>query len=215
MNRTFSIILIILSLTTVVSIHSTAQGGYDYVRTDAIQPLKLSKSSLSFGFGIGGTYPYSGTVYSASPNLTLYYDYTVLNHAGPGRISIGTLLSFKQITSTYQDYSGTYIYKQNWNYYSVGSRIIYCLTESPLKDFEPYAGVSGSYYITGFKVSSNDPHLSDPADPGHYLTPNVYPNFFGVSIFAGLRTYITPRANGWIEIGYGYNTVSVGFSYRI
>ena len=211
----FAIALGLASFTSIMAQTGTPAND-DYVRPAnqvAVNP-SLDLNSISFGFGVGGSYPYEGTSYSSSPNLSLTYERIVLKHAGPGKLGVGVMLSYQQIASIYSDYTGNYTYQQTWNYYIVGARAVYHITGLPLKGIEPYVGGVAGYYMTRYKFTSTDPNYNDPADPGYYLTPNIYPDFFAFSIFAGVRSYISSHSIAWLEFGYGYANMAAGISYR-
>ena len=123
--------------------------------------------------------------------------------------------SFKQIATGYSDYNGLYTYYQVWNYFLLGSRVVYYMHPFNTNRIELYAGGLGGYYITGFMFKSNDPHFAEPTDPGNYLSINHYPNYFTGSIFAGVRSWFSHSGSVWAELGCGYITANVGFSYKI
>jgi hypothetical protein len=187
----------------------------DYVRPPIEQPRPVSNNVISFGFGMGGYYPYTGTNYVSNPNLTLQYENTLFGHAGPGKVNVGALLSYKSIYSSYTDYYSGYNYQQRWNYYIIGSRVSYHLIPFFNKSLETYAGGMIGYYITAFKFNSNDPNTSEPSDPGYFLTGNNSPNFFALSVFAGVRSWFNNHTCVWVELGYGYSSLAFGVSYKI
>ena len=177
--------------------------------------VSSTNSILSFGFGMDGYYPYTGTNYVSNPNLTLIYENTLFKHLGPGKLSLGALASYKSIYSSYTDYYSGYNYQQRWNYYLIGARVSYNIKPFNNKGIETYAGGMVAYYITSFKFNSNDPNSSEPSDPGYFLTANDSPNFFALSIFAGVRSWFNNHTCVWLELGYGYSSLSFGVSYKI
>ncbi len=187
----------------------------EYVRPVSEQAKAVTSHCISFGFGIGGYYPYEVLSMVASPGLTIFYDNTILKHVGPGNISIGAFFSYKQTASSYMGYSNTYNYEQIWNYYVPGARIAYHIPNFPFKSVEIYAGAGAAYFISRFKFTSTDPNTNEPSDPAYYLTPNIYPNYFSPTLFAGVRSHVGNHASVWLELGYGVSTLSVGVSYKI
>jgi len=192
-----------------------AQSTDDYVRPENQHNSATTNSILSFGFGMGGDYPYTGTNFVENPNLSLYYENCILKNAGPGNVVIGGIASYKSIYSSYSDYYSGYSYEQRWNYYILGTRLSYHIKPFANKSIETYAGGMIAYYITTFKFTSNDPNYADPADPGYFLTANSYPNFFAFSIYAGVRSWFNSHASVWFELGYGYSSLAFGVSYKI
>jgi hypothetical protein len=188
---------------------------YDYVRPQNEKNPAGLINTFSIGFGTGGDYPYYGAYYVESPSIILSYENTIIRHFGPGEVNLGALASFKQIASNYEDYSNGFSYIQRWDYYLLGARLVYHLTDFPSRLIEPYAGLMIAYYLTEFKFSSNDPDYSEPGDPGHDLLPNKYPSFFSPSIFAGVRSRFSNRGSTWLEAGYGYTSIAFGLSYKI
>jgi hypothetical protein len=202
--------LLLLSMATVSAV--VAQSEDSYVRPNS---SFTSNSILSAGFGMGGYYPYTGTSAIESPNITLNYQRALFKNAGPGTIDLGALASYKSIFSSYMTYYNDYSYTQHWKYYILGTRLSYHVNPFNNKKIELYAGGMVAYYITVFNFSSNDPNTSDPADPGYALTTANSPNFFALSIFGGIRSWISPHSGVWLELGYGYTTMAFGVSYKI
>lgn len=189
---------------------------YNYVRSSDEESPSISSNILSAGFGIGGQYPYMGTTSEETPNLSLLYQNTIVKHVFLGNISLGGLFSYKSIYSDYQDNSATYTYKQRWDYFIIGSRISYHIAPFPAnKNIEFYGGAMAAYYITTFKFITNDPNYSEPGDPGYSLTINSSPNFFSLSIYTGIRSWVTSHSSIWIEVGYGYTSMAFGVSYKV
>lgn len=212
-----TIVIILLSFSSASAIMAQSAGNANdlYVRPGDASPQAYN-NIISLGFGVGGYYPYMGTTSVESPNISLLYENTILNHAGPGNISIGGLLSFKTIYSNYLGYNDNYNYIQRWDYYIIGTRASYHIAPFYNKHIEFYAGAMIAYYITNFKFSSNDPEVSNPGDPGYGLTlDNNSPDFFSLSIYAGIRSSITQHSGVWIEMGYGYTSLAFGVSYKI
>jgi hypothetical protein len=214
-KKIFTILLVLACFSAGIAQYADTANIYDYVRPTTSEVIKNANNNFITGLGIGGNYPYSGYSYSASPNILLGYERTVIHNAGLGEITLGAVFSYKQIVSYYQDYTTNYTYQQNWNYYMFGLRAVYYFTQLSLENFEPYIGFTEGYYLTGFKFSSTDPNYSNPDDVGYYLTPNTYPNFFAPGIFAGIRSSVGKRTIIWAELGYGYSTFAFGFSYKI
>jgi len=185
-----TIVLILLSFSSATAIMAQSAGNANdlYVRPGDASPQAYN-NIISLGFGVGGYYPYMGT---------------------------GGLLSFKTIYSNYLGYNGNYNYIQRWDYYIIGTRASYHIAPFYNKHIEFYAGAMIAYYITNFKFSSNDPEVSNPGDPGYGLTlDNNSPDFFSLSIYAGIRSSITQHSGVWIEMGYGYTSLAFGVSYKI
>ncbi len=210
------ILLVSMAMAFVCLAQTEDYNPYQYTRPESGNQTSYSNLNnvLSFGFGIGGYYPYNGVYYQENPGVILSYDHTILKHAGPGIVSLGAVVSYKQIYSPYMDYTTGYTYTQNWDYYIVGARAIYCLTSFPGNIIEPYAGAMLAYYITNFKLTSTDPNYSEPGDPGYYLFTSDYKNFFAPGIFAGIRSRFNKRESFWIEVGYGYTSMAFGMSYK-
>ncbi len=210
-------VLLIVIVFVGVSI-STAQfidsSGYNYIRPVKSQSSGVLNNSLSLAFGDGGYYPYHGESYLQSPGLIVSYENNTFKHIGPGTICTGVLVSYKQIGSNYTDYNTGFEYKQRWNYYILGARIIYRITGFPSAIIEPYAGVMLGYYINSFKFISDDPHYSEPSDPGYYLNSSSYPNILEPGIFAGIRSRLSSRGSVWFEAGYGFTSIAFGISYK-
>jgi hypothetical protein len=188
---------------------------YEYVRPPSNQNFDNLNNAISLGLGIGGYYPYKGLYYAESPNISLFYERSVLKHLVPGNITLGILASFKQINSSYEGYYTGYNYQQNWSYYTLGVRTTYRIINFPLNNIDSYAGGMAAYYITAFKFTSTDPDYNEPNDPGYYLTPNNYPNFFAFSVFAGVQSKFSNRGYIWGEVGYGYTTLAFGIRYML
>ncbi len=188
----------------------------DYYKPAKSRPVYSESSNLIYaGIGEGGYYPYSGLRYTQKPNITLIYERVIFKHLGPGTLNAGPLLSFKNIASQYLDYNTGFKYEQRWNYYHIGARLAYNLHIFPGNSIVPYAGAMIGYYITDFKFSSNDPNYSDPTDPAYYLTTNRYPDFFAMSILAGIRSTMGYHTSVWLELAYGYSSVSFGVCYSL
>jgi hypothetical protein len=211
MNFKKGIFILLLSFTGI----SACMAQYDYVRPLPVSSSGNYNNTFSFGFGMGGYYPYAGPSYASTPNLSAYFDRVVFKHVGPGNVSVGGMFSFKQVSTEYTNYNTTYNYIQEWNYYIIGARAAYHLNDFPFRNCNPYAGAMIAYYITGFTFTSNDPNSGEPNDPGYYLTPDTYPNFFAASVFAGISSTIGSRTCVWIEAGYGYTSLAFGASYKL
>jgi len=206
------ILLISFAWSSVLMAQSETNSDDSYIRP----PTSFHGNSvLSIGFGMGGYYPYTGTSAIESPNVTLSYEKAVFKNVGPGRIDLGALASYKSIYSSYMTYYGDYNYTQHWKYFILGTRVSYHINPFINKNIELYAGGMVAYYITVFNFTSNDPNTSDPADPGYSLTANHSPNFFALSVFSGIRSWISPHSGVWFELGYGYTTMAFGISYKI
>lgn len=215
-KTTIFILFITLAISSLGIAQSAENNPIDYVRPFTEQPATPTNNILSFGFGMGGYYPYTGTTYVENPNLTLYYDNPVFKNMGPGIVSLGGMLSYKSIYSTYTDYYSGYNYQQRWDYFITGARVSYSLRPFPNNEnIETYAGGMVAYYITTFKFESNDPNSSEPTDPGYSLKSNNSPNFFALSIYAGVRSWFNNHTCVWLELGYGYSSLAFGVSYRI
>ena len=211
------IFIAILCLTiTLNGLAQTADNNtYIYVNPESVSIAPVKNNLLSFGFGVGGYYPYSGPAYSASPNLSIYFDNTTFKHIGPGSITLGAMFSYKQISTGYTDYNGSYTYYQSWSYYIFGARTAYHVFPFNSKFIDIYAGGMAGYYITGFKFSCDDPNYREGSDPGNYLSINHYPNFFAFSVFTGIRSWFNSKGCIWADVGYGYTSINIGFSYKI
>jgi hypothetical protein len=214
-KRTFTLLTGLLSTLSIMAQYAD-NSQYNYVNPDSKKITTTTNSILSFGFGVGGNYPYSGITYVENPNITLSYENTTFKHVGPGSINLGELLSYENIYSGYTDYGTGYNYVQHWSYYILGTRISYHLNPFPTnKNIELYAGAMFGYYITTFKVTSTDPDYSEPGDPGYYLTPDNYPDFIALSTFVGARSWFNSHGSVWLEVGYGYTSLAFGVSYKI
>ena len=211
-KKGFFIIFISFSALSAATAQST-DNSLNYVRPQSEQAgLNSSASTISFGLGFGGTYPYAGETYVENPNIILMGEAPVCKHAGPGSID---LVSYKSIYSSYTGYYTNYNYEQRWNYYLFGGKLSYHVTPFGDKKVELYAGGMIAYYLTTFTFTSNDPNYAEPTDPGYALKTNNYPNFFSLSIYAGFRSWITNHSSVWFEMGYGYTALAFGASYKI
>ena len=209
------IVSVALSFTLSTTAQTAGNNNYSYVNPEEQAPTPTNNNFLSFGFGVGGYYPYSGPIYTSGPSLSLYFDNTTFKHIGPGYITLGGLFSYKQIATGYTNYNAIYNYYQSWSYYIIGARTAYHIFPFNSKFIDIYGGGMIGYYITGFKFTSNDPYYSEVTDPGNYLSVNHYPNFFACSVFAGVRSWFNNNGCIWADIGYGYTSINVGFSYRL
>lgn len=214
-KKTIFILLISLIAASAEMAQTADNAQFNYVRPDSPGTGGNSNNIISFGFGMGGYYPYTGTSYVENPNLTLLYENTIMKNVLTGTISLGGMFSYKSIYSSYTSYNNGYNYEQRWNYYILGARASYHVFPFANKNLELYAGAMLGYYITTFRFTSNDPNYADPSDPGYFLTDDNSPNFFALSIYAGVRSWITSHSSIWLEVGYGYTSMAFGASYKI
>ncbi len=165
---------------------------------------------LSLGIGLGGSYTY-GT--SESPNLVITYDNGTFDRVGPGIISLGGLLSYKSLTSTYTSYyygpgPGGYYYNinQTYSYFVLGFRAAYHWNFTTSRKFDPYAGFMLAYYDIGYKQTGDLP-------PGAVYTA-AYSSYTALSLYLGARYYLSEHVAVWLELGFGYSNAALGVSYR-
>lgn len=213
-NGIFILSISLAACSTAIA-QSTDDTQYNYVRLQTESSSPAAGTILSLGLGFGGYYPNTPAIYVENPNITISGERTVVNNAGPGKVNLEALLSYKSIYSGYTDYYTGYDYEQRWDYYILGTRLSYHIEPFGNKKMELYAGVMAGYYITSFKFTSNDPDYAEPTDPGYSLKFGNSPNFFAPGIFAGIRSWITRHSSVWIETGYGFTSVSFGASYKI
>lgn len=187
-----------------------------YVRpAQQATPATPNITTLSLGLAFGGYYPYAGATYVENPGVTLMGETAIFKHVGPGSIDLGGLLSYKSIYSSYSDFYTNYDYEQRWNYYIFGGRLSYHINPFANKSIETYAGFMLGYYLTTFTFNSDDPNYAAPTDPGYGLNFNNYPSFYALSVYMGLRSWVTSHSSVWIEVGYGYTSLAFGVSYKI
>ncbi len=173
-------------------------------------------NALAIGVGIGGTYGWWGPGYSSSPNIVLSYENGIIGNGkvGPGTISIGGLLSYKDIGYTYTDPYSNYFYKQDWSYFIIGLRGAYHWNFTNNAKFDPYAGIMIGYYFINYSSSSNDPGWNNPNDPFYNVYNGSYNSYTAISLFLGCRYYVSPKIGIWAELGYGYTNLSLGVNFK-
>jgi hypothetical protein len=198
---------------------SSASFGQD----TAPQPIPPSPSSgaaftkgtnvINAGVGMGGYYSYWGGGYYETPNFVISYENGTFGNVGPGTISLGALLSYKDISDNYIGGDG-YNYTDNWTYWILGFRSAYHLTIPSTPKFDPYAGLMLGYYFLNHTFSTNNPNYRTPGNPGYVYYTASYPDYAALSLYLGARYYISNTVGIWAELGYGYTTLAVGINFR-
>jgi len=154
--------------------------------------------AISIASGFGVTYDYYGT-YVSLPALTIAADVGIINHAGPGNISVGGIVGFKKAYNHDDTYDAT------WTNLIIAARGIYHLTIIDNDKFNPYAGVT-----TGIRINDyHDPYYNDTHNPNTYQ--NVYPV---IGLFVGARYFFVPSFGGFVELGYDISFLRIGVSFK-
>jgi hypothetical protein len=154
--------------------------------------------AISVASGFGVTYDYYGT-YISLPALTLGADVGIINHAGPGNISVGGIFGYKRAFNRDDTYDAT------WTNLIIAARGIYHLTIINNDKFNPYAGVT-----TGIRINDyHDSFYSDGNNPNSYQ--NVYPV---IGLFVGARYFFVPSFGGFVELGYDISVIRIGVSFK-
>jgi hypothetical protein len=170
---------------------------------------------LNVGIGIGGDYYYWGPGYVQTPDFVLSYENGTFGNIGPGTISLGGLLDYTGTSYSYVNPGNGYTYTNNWNYWILGFRSAYHWNFTTSHRFDPYAGLMLGYYFINYSHTTNDPHVTEPADPGYVYYSAVYSNYLALSVFLGARYYVSNNVGLWAELGYGYSNLAIGVNFRL
>lgn len=176
------------------------------------QSFTQGTNVINLGVGVGGYYTYWGSGYSSTPNFVISYENGTFGNVGPGTISLGGLLSYKDITHSWVD---GYNYSEKWTYWILGFRSAYHWNFTSNDKFDPYAGLMLGYYVLNYSYTSNDPNYNRPGDPYYGYYGNNYNNYMALSLFLGARYYVSSKVGFWGELGWGYTTLALGVNFKL
>ena len=198
--------LILILLLSPIFLNSALAQHVSQGASAGTESFSQGTNALAIGVGIGGTYGWWGPGYSSTPNLVISYENGISGNGkvGPGTISLGGLLSYKDISNTSNNPNNYYYYKQNWSYLILGLRAAYHWNFTGNAKFDPYAGIMIGYNFVSYSSSSNDPFWNNPS----------YDSYTAISLFLGCRYYVTKSIGLWAELGYGYTNLSLGVNFK-
>ncbi|PKP03682.1 MAG: hypothetical protein CVU11_07400 [Bacteroidetes bacterium HGW-Bacteroidetes-6] len=170
------------------------------------QTLEKGSSLFNIGVGLGGDYSsYSGVYSTNTPAVGLSFDWGFKDDIGPGLITLGAYVGYKQLTYKHI-YSSTYYYDWKWAYTIVGARSTY---QYEINDkLSLYAGLLVSVNFVKFTEKSNDPYY-------------VYDNYTSsnsdifLTVFGGARYGFGEHFGAFAELGYGISYLTLGVGFKL
>jgi hypothetical protein len=126
----------------------------------------------------------------------------ISNTIGPGTISVGGLLGYRNFHYTYPGTS----YKASFDHLVVLGRGAYHYNFTTDSRLDTYAGVSLGLRYVGYKNTLPDGTGTDRNEYGGAE--------LAAGIFAGARYYLTDNLGAFAELGYDMSYLKVGISGR-
>lgn len=176
----------------------------------ALAPSLLSAQSfyknlqvVNMGLGIGGHYTYYSSFSSSSPAIGVSYEKGIINDWGPGTVGIGAYIGTKSHRYQGETSDGRLDYK--WTNTIIGARGTYHYNPFDIRELDLYGGLGLSYHLTTIK------------DRSDYNSPRSLrnsPDYIDLSLFLGGRYYFNEDWAGFLELGYGISSITIGASYQ-
>jgi hypothetical protein len=177
-----------------------------FVITGNAQNMEVGSNMLNLGVGVGGYYNAYSSYTSQTPAIGISFDHG-FKQVGPGIITLGGYLGYKQLVNknNYYDGANAYYYKWTWTYLIIGFRSTYQYKVSD--KFDIYGGLLLSLNNDKFTHTSNDPSYNNHVY--NYGGTNV-----GFSIFGGAHYLFSNKFGAFGEIGYGVSYLTLGLSLK-
>jgi hypothetical protein len=176
------------------------------IATMTTQAQVFQKGSNMIGLGVGlgsslGSFSYG----SNSPALSLQYEKGVWDIGGPGVVSLGGYLGFKNYK--YSGESGDFSYSEKWNYTIIGIRSAYHYTGLNSDKLDVYGGLMLSYNILSYSYKDN-------TGEGNKISDGNYGSAAGLTIYLGGRYFFSDHIAAFAELGYGVSYLTLGLAFK-
>lgn len=161
------------------------------------QSFDVGTNVISAGIGLGSGlngYDYN----SSTPGFSIQYDRGIWE-AGPGVISLGGYLGFKDYKYSNSDF------QQRWNYTIFGARGAYHYTGLDVENLDVYGGVM---------LSFNNLNYSYTYYNGIGYVGGGYNSGPGLSPFVGAKYYFAGNLAAYGELGFGVDILNIGLAYK-
>ena len=155
---------------------------------------------VSLGVGFGGNlytgYGYGRSDISEIPTFSLSYERCIIGNLfnEQSSLGVGGLVSYTSAKSKYWGWTSTDL--------MVGARGAMHYTF--IDRLDTYAGVMAGYNINSWKWKGS----------GYTTSSTTGSNELIYTVFVGGRYYLGNSFAAFAEVGYGYNLVNAGFSFR-
>jgi len=158
---------------------------------------------LSAGVGIGSSL--GSSVYTnQSPGISLQYEQGIWEAGGPGTVSLGAYLGFKNFGQDYASFN--YNASAKWNYTIVGVRSAYHYAGLENDRIDVYGGLMFSYNILNYSIEHTG---------GQPTMTNAGSNTAGFTLYVGGRYYFVENLGVFTELGYGISYLNLGLALRL
>ena len=155
----------------------------------------VGSNVIGVGIGLGSSEgDFDGG--SETPALSFQYERGMWDVGGPGVISLGGYLGFKNYSYDY------FSYNSSWNYLIIGARSAYHFNMIESTKFDVYAGL-----MLGLRIISFD--NDEPNYQFDYSDTDLV--LWG---FAGARYYFNENWAAYAELGNGIGILNLGVAYK-
>ncbi|HLT06064.1 MAG TPA: hypothetical protein VK014_00990 [Cyclobacteriaceae bacterium] len=167
------------------------------------QAFEQGTKVVSAGIGIGSSLG-SSSYTNQSPGISLLYEQGMWEVGGPGAISLGGYLGFKNFK---QDYSSSaFSSSAKWNYTIVGVRSAYHYNGLGNPNLDLYGGLMFSYNILNYTYEHSG---------GQNLVADSGSSSAGITLYVGGRYYFVENLGIFTELGYGISYLNIGLALRL
>jgi len=151
---------------------------------------------VQVGVGLGG---YSSAVASSqTPYLIGTFQKTILQNFGPGDVSVGGTVNYKNLS---YDALGS---KWGMNYFSISGRANWHPHFIKVDKLDAYAGLALGFETVRVRARSAD-----------YEGLGTSVNDVALSFHLGARYQINDKIGAWAELGAGHGVMNFGVSYNL
>ena len=158
--------------------------------------FEVGSNVIGVGIGFGNTYNLGYSYGSQSPAINFQYEHGLWSVGGPGVISLGGYMAFKNYSDNYS------IYSTELSHTVIGVRGAYHYNGIPSSKFDVYGGL-----LIGFRIESHS--NTEP-----YFVRNYGGDRLVVDPFVGGRYYFTDNFAGFGELGTGIGLLSLGIAFK-
>src|SRR5690606_1107656 len=160
------------------------------------QTFDSNTKVLSAGVGIGSSLG-SSAYTTQSPGMSLQYEQGIWEIGGPGTVSLGAYLGFKNFGQDYTSFN--YNASAKWNYTIIGVRSAYHYAGLENNRIDVYGGLMLSYNILNYSIEQSG---------GQSVMTNAGSSTAGFTLYVGGRYYFVENIGVFTELGYGISYVN-------
>lgn len=184
--------------------HLTILMGFLLLATIAAQAQAFEKGSKVIAAGVGIGSSLGSSAYSSTPGISIQYEQGIWEAGGPGVVSLGGYVGFKNFghESSFLGFTSS----SKWNYTIVGARSAYHYSGLANDKADLYGGVMLSYNILNYSYTDSD---------GTNMKTGSGSSSVGFTLYVGGRYYFAERLAGFAELGYGISYLNLGLAFKM